>query len=193
MDASKREYRGSATAVELHVPATLHASLIARLDHLGPEARGTAQAGSVIGREFSYALLRRMSEASGIGSAQKIESSLNALVGSGLIFVRGTVPEATYTFKHALVQDAAYSTLLRTQRQKLHAALASIMSEEGTVAPEVLGYHFAGAGISRKPPSNGSEPAKRRTSAVPISKLSAVSKRRWRFSVRSAADGRAQT
>ena len=150
MDASKREYRGSATAVELHVPATLHASLIARLDHLGPEARGTAQAGSVIGREFSYALLRRMSEASGIASAQKIESSLNALVGSGLIFVRGTVPEATYTFKHALVQDAAYSTLLRTQRQKLHAALASIMSEEGTVAPEVLGYHFAGAGDSEK-------------------------------------------
>jgi predicted ATPase len=150
MDASKGEYRGSATAAELHVPATLHASLIARLDHLGAEARGTAQAGSVIGREFSYALLRQMSETSGIPSAQNIESSLNALVGSGLIFERGTPPEATYSFKHALVQDAAYSTLLRSQRQKLHAALASIIEEEGPVAPEVLAYHFAGAGDSEK-------------------------------------------
>ena len=131
---------------QLQVPATLHASLIARLDHLGPEARETAQAGSVIGREFSHSLLARMIQTSGVSHSGKIESALKALIGSGLIFTRGAPPNVVYTFKHALVQDAAYSTLLRAQRQKLHAALASIMARDETVAPEVLAYHFAGAG-----------------------------------------------
>jgi class 3 adenylate cyclase/tetratricopeptide (TPR) repeat protein len=130
----------------LEVPATLHASLIARLDHLGSEARETAQAGSVIGREFSYPLLIRMLRESGLSHHQRIDAALDALVKSGLVFVRGAAPDAVYTFKHALVQDAAYSTLLRTQRQKLHAALAPIMAADATVAPEVLAYHYAGAG-----------------------------------------------
>jgi tetratricopeptide (TPR) repeat protein len=124
--------------------------LIARLDHLGPEARETAQAGSVIGREFSYSLLTRMLQTSGISHSGKIEAALKALAGSGLIFKRGASPNGAYSFKHALVQDAAYSTLLRAQRQKLHAALASIMARDETVAPEVLAYHFAGAGELEK-------------------------------------------
>jgi class 3 adenylate cyclase/predicted ATPase len=146
MDSSEIAPLKRASSGQLQVPATLHASLIARLDHLGPEARETAQAGSVIGREFSYSLLTRMIQASGISHSQKIVTALSALVGSGLVFLRGAPPNAVYTFKHALVQDAAYSTLLRAQRQKLHAALASIMARDATVAPEVLAYHFAGAG-----------------------------------------------
>jgi predicted ATPase len=150
MDVSQKDARKHASAAELHVPDTLHGSLIARLDHLGAEARETAQAGSVIGREFSHALLTRMAATSAILAPQTIESALDALVGSGLIFVRGTAPDSVYTFKHSLVQDAAYATLLRAQRQKLHAALASIMAEDGRVAPEVLAAHFVGAGEPEK-------------------------------------------
>jgi predicted ATPase len=83
---------------------------------------------------------------SGVSHHERIEIALDRLVDSGLVFVRGALPDAAYTFKHALVQDTAYSTLLRTERQKLHAALAGIMAADATVAPEVLAYHFAGAG-----------------------------------------------
>jgi predicted ATPase len=150
MDASNGQPLKSVSAAELQVPDTLHASLIARLDHLGPEARETAQAGSVIGREFSYTLLTRMVSEVGISRPEKIEKALQALDGSGLIFARGAAPDAVYTFKHALVQDTAYSTLLRTQRQKFHASLASIMEGDSKVAPEVLAYHYAGAGDVEK-------------------------------------------
>jgi class 3 adenylate cyclase/tetratricopeptide (TPR) repeat protein len=146
MDASKGEVRKNVSGTELHVPESLHASLLARLDHLGAQARETAQAGSVIGREFSYPLLTRMAAECGILHPKAVESALDALVGSGLVFARGAAPDGVYTFKHALVQDAAYSTLLRTQRQKLHAALAALMEGDANVAPEVLAYHFAGAG-----------------------------------------------
>jgi class 3 adenylate cyclase/predicted ATPase len=146
MDAGAAPVRNPVWAAALDVPDSLHASLLARLDHLGAAARETAQAGSIIGREFSHALLTRMAAASGMLGAEKIQSALQTLVGSGLIFVRGAAPDAVYTFKHSLVQDAAYSTLLRTHRQKLHAALAAIMEMEGKVAPEVLAHQFSGAG-----------------------------------------------
>jgi class 3 adenylate cyclase/tetratricopeptide (TPR) repeat protein len=146
MDAGNLTSLKRASGGQLQVPATLHASLIARLDHLGSEARETAQAGSVIGREFSYQLLMRMLRESGVAHHQRIDAALNALVESGLVFGRGAPPDASYTFKHALVQDTAYSTLLRSQRQRLHAALGPIMAEDASVAPEVLAYHFAEAG-----------------------------------------------
>jgi class 3 adenylate cyclase/predicted ATPase len=146
MDANKGAVRKNVSGAELHVPESLHASLLARLDHVGAQAREIAQAGSVIGREFSYPLLTRMAADCGILHRKAIENALEALVGSGLVFARGAPPDGVYTFKHALVQDAAYSTLLRTQRQKLHAALASLMEGEANVAPEVLAYHFIGAG-----------------------------------------------
>src|SRR5947209_20154917 len=130
-----------AASGQLQVPSTLHASLIARLDHLGSEARETAQAGSVIGREFSYQLLIQMLRESGVAHHQRTDAALDALAESGLVFVRGVPPDASYTFKHALVQDTAYSTLLRSQRQRLHAALAPIMAGDASVAPEVLAYH----------------------------------------------------
>jgi predicted ATPase/class 3 adenylate cyclase len=146
IDAGEERARKTVLAAELHVPDTLQASLLARLDHLGTDARETAQAGSIIGREFAHGLLTRMAAVSGLLRPQKMESALRALVDSGLVFARGTAPDATYTFKHVLVQDAVYSTLLRAQRQKLHAALASIMEAEGKVAPELLAHHFIGAG-----------------------------------------------
>ena len=146
MDVGRGQARRDGSAAEFHVPDTLHASLLARLDHLGAEARETAQAGSIIGREFSHALLMRMAAASGILRLETIDRALDALVESGLVFMRGTAPDAAYTFKHVLVQDAVYSTLLRAHRHKLHGALAAIMETEGKVAPEVLAHHFHGAG-----------------------------------------------
>src|SRR5215510_3308220 len=96
-------------SASMAVPATLHASLMARLDRLGAAAKEIAQLGAAIGREFSYNLLAV--------TAQRTEADLRQAVGrlvdAGLVFQRGTPPEATFLFKHALVQDAAQSTLLR--------------------------------------------------------------------------------
>src|SRR5262245_22620629 len=98
----------------LAVPATLHASLMARLDRLGP-TKEVAQIGAAIGREFSHALL------AGVVRRPEVElgSTLNRLIQAGLLFRQGVPPHATYLFKHALVQDAAYSTLLREPRRAL--------------------------------------------------------------------------
>ena len=104
----------------LAVPATLHASLMARLDRLGPGPKKMAQIGAAIGREFSYELLAAVAGP----SEREIQDRLARLVHSELVFQRGAPPESVYSFKHALVQDAAYSTLLRSDRQRLHARIA---------------------------------------------------------------------
>jgi len=132
------------------VPATLHASLMARLDHLGLEARETAQVASVIGREFTYVSLKALAIQSRALPGEVIDSALKALADSGLVFARGNPPLATYSFKHALVHDAAYSTLLRTQRQKLHSVFSSILLADQKSTPEVLAYHLAEAGDHQK-------------------------------------------
>ena len=132
------------------VPATLHASLMARLDHLGLEARETAQVASVIGREFSYVSLKALAIQSRALPGEVIDPALKALADSGLVFARGNPPLATYSFKHALVHDAAYSTLLRTQRQKLHSVFSSILLADQKTTPEVLAYHLAEAGDHQK-------------------------------------------
>lgn len=90
----------------LAVPATLHASLIARLDRLGPAAKDVAQKGAAIGREFCYELLASIVDQ----SAPELRKALHRLTSSGLLFVRGTPPQSTYLFKHALVQDVAFET-----------------------------------------------------------------------------------
>ena len=130
----------------LAVPASLHASLMARLDRLGP-AKKVAQNGAAIGREFSYMLLfavMRMPEA-------ELTSSLNSLVVAGLLFRQGTPPLATYLFKHGLVQDAAYGTLLREARRALHARIANILETEFAEMvenqPELLARHYTEAGL----------------------------------------------
>jgi class 3 adenylate cyclase len=127
------------------VPASLHASLMARLDRLGP-AKELAQIGAAIGREFSHGL---MAAVAGKPEAE-LEPALDRLVAAGLLFRQGAPPHATYLFKHALVQDAAYGTLLRGPRQELHARIAAAietrMPERVEREPELLAYHHAEAG-----------------------------------------------
>jgi predicted ATPase len=98
----------------LAVPPTLHASLIARLDRIGGAAREVAQIGAVLGREFSYELIKPVAQR----SSAELENALSRLTESGLLFCRGVAPNFSYLFKHALVQDAAYGTLLRARRQQ---------------------------------------------------------------------------
>ena len=127
------------------VPASLHASLMARLDRLGP-AKELAQIGAAIGREFSHGL---MAAVAGKPEAE-VQPALDRLVAAGLLFRQGSPPHATYLFKHALVQDAAYGTLLRGPRQELHARIAAAtetgMPERVEREPELLAYHYAEAG-----------------------------------------------
>ena len=132
------------------VPATLHASLMARLDRLGGPAKEVAQIGATIGREFTHALLAataRKPEAA-------LQSALERLIEAGLLFRQGVPPHATYLFKHALVQDAAYGTLLRDPRRALHAriseTLESQFAEIAENQPEVLARHCTEAGLIEK-------------------------------------------
>ena len=123
--------------------------MTARLDRLGP-AKEIAQIGAVIGREFSHPLLA----AAAPESANSLQASLAQLVASGVIFVSGEVPNATYTFKHALVRDAAYATLSRGKRQRLHKRIADAL-ENGfpltvETQPELLAHHLAEAGFTER-------------------------------------------
>ena len=133
----------------LAVPASLHASLMARLDRLGP-AKEVAQIGAAIGREFSHALLAAVAHKPGT----ELGSALNRLVTAGLLFRQGVPPHATYLFKHALVQDAAYGTLLREPRRALHARIAETLERQfGEMAenqPELLARHCTEAGFIEK-------------------------------------------
>jgi class 3 adenylate cyclase/predicted ATPase len=147
LEARGAEAAGRAIAAipspSVAVPATIHASLMARLDRLG-SAKDVAQIGSVIGREFSYALLREVvSEPEAI-----LSSALVRLVAAGLLFRQGVPPHATYLFNHALVQDAAYQSLLKSRRQLHHARVADVLEAKfsAAVAPELLAYHLTEAG-----------------------------------------------
>ena len=133
----------------LAVPASLHASLMARLDRLG-SAKDVAQIGAAIGREFSHPLLAAV-----VAEPEaKLQSALDRLITAGLLFRQGAPPHATYLFKHALVQDAAYGTLLRDARRTLHARIAETL--EGQFAeitenqPELLARHCTEAGLIEK-------------------------------------------
>ena len=131
------------------VPASLHASLMARLDRLGP-AKEVAQIGAAIGREFSHALLAAV-----VGKPEaELASALDRLVAAGLLFRQGVPPQATYLFKHALVQDAAYGTLLREPRRALHARIAETLesqfAEIAESQPELLARHCTEAGLIEK-------------------------------------------
>ena len=131
------------------IPTSLHNSLMGRLDRLA-SARHVAQTGAAIGREFSYALLRAVSRL----PEDDLQTALARLVASELVFQRGTPPDAIYIFKHALVQDAAHSSLLRTTRQQLHAQIAEALEiqfpELMETQPELLAQHYAEAGLLEK-------------------------------------------
>jgi predicted ATPase len=133
----------------LAVPASLHASLMARLDRLGP-AKEVAQIGSAIGREFPHALLAAVARK----SEAELGSALDRLVQAGLLSRQGVPPQASYLFKHALVQDAAYGTLLREPRRALHARIAEAIEgqfvETAESRPEILAHHCTEAGLIEK-------------------------------------------
>ena len=130
----------------LAIPSTLHDSLLARLDRLAP-VKEIAQIGAVIGREFSHELLAAVADR----SEAELQAALDQLVASELVFRRGVPPEATYSFKHALVQDTAYGTLLKSRRQQLHGRIAEVLEErfpETTKSqPELLAHHCTQAGL----------------------------------------------
>jgi class 3 adenylate cyclase/predicted ATPase len=123
------------------IPPTLQQSLAARLDRLG-EAREIAQIGAVLGRDFSHALLRAVA---GIDDVA-LRSGLERLADADLLFVEGAPPQATYRFKHALIQDAAYESLLKSRRQPLHSRAAEALRDEGA-EPETIAHHFTEAGL----------------------------------------------
>jgi class 3 adenylate cyclase/predicted ATPase len=132
---------------ELPIPDSLHALLMERVDRLGP-AKDIAQTGAAIGREFSFELLQATVEM----PDSQLRQALDRLVASGLIFQEGEIPLATYHFKHALVQDAAYSTLPKKPRRVLHARIAKALerqfAERVTREPELLAYHYEQAGLT---------------------------------------------
>jgi class 3 adenylate cyclase/predicted ATPase len=134
----------------LAVPASLYASLMARLDRLGGPAKELAQIAAVIGREFSHALLASVVPQPEAG----LRSALDRLIAAGLLFRRGMPPHSTYLFKHALVQDAAYGTLLREPRRTLHARIAETIenefAESAESRPELLARHWTEAGLIEK-------------------------------------------
>ena len=134
----------------LTVPASLYASLMARLDRLGGPAKELAQIAAAIGREFSHALLAAVVSQ----PEAELRSALDRLIAAGLLFRRGMPPHVTYLFKHALVQDAAYGTLLREPRRTLHARIAetieSEFAESAESRPELLARHWTEAGLIEK-------------------------------------------
>jgi class 3 adenylate cyclase/tetratricopeptide (TPR) repeat protein len=143
--------RQTASLIPSHaqaIPASLHASLLARLDRLG-HAKEVAQIGAAIGREFSHALLTAAAQRTEAELAQ----ALDRLIEAGLLFRQGVPPDARYLFKHALVQDVAYGTLLRERRQQLHARIATVLDQEfdvGDSQPELLARHYTLAAMPQE-------------------------------------------
>ena len=136
------EEAANATGGPVSVPPTLHTSLLARLERLGPDAKEVAQIGAAIGRQFSFELLA----ASAAQNRPKLEAATVALVEAGLVFQRGAIQQAGFLFKHALVQEAAYGNLLRAQRQLLHGRIADALlaagGEDAAAAPEIIAHHL---------------------------------------------------
>jgi class 3 adenylate cyclase/predicted ATPase len=141
---------GRAVSPSATVPAALHAPLMARLDLLGQAAREIAQIGAAIGREFSYELLAPVA---GCREAELVQA-LGRLGEAGLVFARGAPPHATYLFKHALVRDAAYGSLLRRRREELHARIAAVLeadfADRVAAEPELLARHLTEARLLEK-------------------------------------------
>ena len=131
----------------LAIPTSLHASLLARLDRLAP-TREVAQIGAALGRQFTHELISAVA----LMPQQKVDEALAQLAAAELVFRRGTPPDAEYSFKHALVQDAAYSTLLRGRRQQLHARIATTLESQfrdiASGQPEIVARHCTEAGMS---------------------------------------------
>jgi predicted ATPase/class 3 adenylate cyclase len=139
--------KGGAEPALYEIPATLHDSLMARLDRLGP-AKEVAQIASVIGREFSYELLHLVSEI----SEDDLQAALAKLADAELIYANGIPPDATFTFRHMLIQDAAYHALLKSRRRQVHERVAQVLEMQfahtAETQPELLAHHYTEAGVA---------------------------------------------
>ncbi len=137
---------GDARLTAHQIPVTLHDSLMARLDRLGP-AKEVAQVGAVIGGAFSYELLHAVYPI----AEENLRSALRKVADAELIYVRGIPPDATYQFKHALIRDTAYEALLRSRRHELHQRIAHTLEERfpdtASLAPELMAHHCTEAGL----------------------------------------------
>ena len=142
-------YELTSALSSLAIPATLQDSLMARLDRL-VTAKAVAQYASVIGRQFSYELLQAVSQL----DEATLQRELERLVEAELVYQRGVIPQATYIFKHALIQDAAYESLLRSTRQGYHRRIAAVLEERfpetADNQPELLAQHYTEAGMHEK-------------------------------------------
>jgi predicted ATPase len=154
------------------IPTSLHDSLVARLDRLG-SVRVVAQMGAAIGREFSCELLRAVSHL----PEDELQASLARLAGSELVFQRGTPPDAVYAFKHALVQDAAHGSLLRSARQQLHAQIAEALETQSPELmdsqPELFAQHYAEAGLVERSVACWSKAGRRSTARSAMAEAAA--------------------
>jgi predicted ATPase len=129
---------------EIAIPATLQDSLMARLDRL-PNIRDVAQLGAVLGREFTYELVQAIASI----EETTLQNGLDQLVAAELLYQRGRPPRAKYVFKHALVQDAAYQSLLKRTRQQHHGRIAEVLEERtAETQPELLAHHYTEAGLA---------------------------------------------
>ena len=133
----------------LAIPATLHDSLMARLDRLAT-VKSLAQLGATLGREFAYELLRSVSP----WDEETLQRGLQQLVEAEFLYQRGLPPQATYLFKHALIQDAAYQSLLKSTRQQYHQRIAQVLEQQfpetAETQPELLAQHYAQAGLTEQ-------------------------------------------
>jgi class 3 adenylate cyclase/predicted ATPase len=144
---TETSYELTGPLAKLSIPATLHESLMARLDRT-PCVREVAQLGAVLGREFAYDVLHAL----GLVDDAVLDEGLSMLVADELLYQRGRIPRAKYTFKHALIQDAAYQSLLKRTRQHYHRQVAQCIEqrspEVAVQQPELLAFHYAGAGMA---------------------------------------------
>ena len=133
----------------LAIPTTLHDSLMARLDRLAT-VKGLAQLGATLGREFSYALLQAVSP----WDEETLQQGLHQLVVAEFLYQRGLPPQATYLFKHTLIQEAAYQSLLKSTRQQYHQRIAQVLEAQfpdtAETQPELLAYHYTEAGLNEQ-------------------------------------------
>ena len=167
----------------LAIPTTLHDSLMARLDRLAT-VKGLAQLGATLGREFSYELLQAVSP----WDEGTLRRGLQQLVEAEFLYQRGLLPQATYVFKHALIQEAAYQSLLRSTRQQYHQHIAQVLEarfpEIRETQPEWLAHHYTEARLNHRPCSTGSGPVSGPSNAQPIWKRWRTSRKGWSCSPR---------
>ena len=174
----EERYELTGPLLPLAIPATLHDSLMARLDRLAA-VKAMAQLGATLGREFSYELLQAASP----WDAGTLQRGLHQLVEAEFLYQQGLPPKATYVFKHALIQDAAYQSLLRSTRQQYHQRIAQVLEvrfpEICETQPELVAHHYTEAGCYARPSATGSRPVSAPSSTRPTRKRSATSARGW--------------